>query len=278
MKLSIVIPARNEAGNVEKTVVLLRDHLDSTGISDFEILVIDDGSTDATYALVMAEHDKDTRIRVVRNTGRNGFGRAVSLGLNTFTGDAVVVYMADASDSPSDVVRYYHILRDEADCAFGSRFLSDSKIYDYPKFKLLINRIANFAIKLMFNLPYNDTTNAFKGYRASVIEGCRPFVSPHFNLTIEIPLKAFVRGYSFKIIPISWRNREIGVSSLRLKEQGSRYLYTLLTVWFEWLLVKRDTQRTDDGVFQTWAEITATRELEAVKLAERERDPSESTV
>jgi dolichol-phosphate mannosyltransferase len=278
MKLSIVIPARNEAGNVEKTVVLLRDYLDSTGIRDFEILVIDDGSTDATYALVMAEHDKDTRIRVVRNTGRNGFGRAVSLGLNTFTGDAVVVYMADASDSPSDVVRYYHILRDEADCAFGSRFLSDSKIYDYPKFKLLINRIANFAIKLMFNLPYNDTTNAFKGYRASVIEGCRPFVSPHFNLTIEIPLKAFVRGYSFKIIPISWRNREIGVSSLRLKEQGSRYLYTLLTVWFEWLLVKRDTQRTDDGVFQTWAEITATRELEAVKLAERERDPSESTV
>lgn len=278
MKLSIVIPARNEAGNVEKTVVLLRDHLTSAGIRDFEILVIDDGSTDATYALVMAEHDKDARIRVVRNPGRNGFGRAVSLGLTTFTGDAVVVYMADASDSPSDVVRYYHILRDEADCAFGSRFLSDSKIYDYPKFKLLINRIANFVIKLMFNLPYNDTTNAFKGYRASVIEGCRPFVSPHFNLTIEIPLKAFVRGYSFKIIPISWRNRELGVSSLRLKEQGSRYLYTLLTVWFEWLLVKRDTQRTDDGVFQTWAEITATREQEAVKLAERERDPSESTV
>ena len=87
-----------------------------------------------------------------------------------------------------------------------------------------------------------------------MIEGCRPFVSPHFNLTIEIPLKAIVRGYSFKIIPISWRNRDIGVSALKLKEHGSRYLYTLLTVWFEWLLVQHDTKRTDDGMFRPWVD------------------------
>jgi dolichol-phosphate mannosyltransferase len=151
------------------------------------------------------------------------------------------------------VANYYTILRDEADCAFGSRFMRGSKVYNYPKFKLVINRIANFMIRLMFNLPFNDTTNAFKGYRANVIEGCRPFVSPHFNLTIEIPLKAFVRGYSFKVIPISWRNRTVGESALKLKEQGSRYLYTLLTVWFEWLLVKRDTRRIDSGVFVPWS-------------------------
>jgi dolichol-phosphate mannosyltransferase len=252
MKLSIVIPARNEAGNIEKTVPALRDYLDKAGISNIEILVVDDGSSDGTYDLVMAEHVKDERVRVVRNTGRHGYGRAVTFGLEHFTGEAVVIYMADASDSPEDVVRYYHILRDEADCAFGSRFMRDSKIYDYPKFKLVINRIANFVIRLMFNMPYNDTTNAFKGYRANVIEGCRPFVSPHFNLTIEIPLKAMVRGYSYKIMPITWRNRDIGVSSLKLKEQGSRYIYTLLTVWFEWLLVKHDTYRTDSGVFVPW--------------------------
>ena len=169
-------------------------------------------------------------------------------------GDAVIVTMADGSDSPEDVVRYFRILRDEADCAFGSRFMRGSQIHDYPRFKLFVNRLANFAIRLMFNTPYNDTTNAFKGYRASVIEGCRPFVSPHFNLTIEIPLKAMVRGYSYKVVPISWRNRTVGESALKLKEQGSRYLYTLLTVWFEWLLVKRDTRRTDDGVFVPWEE------------------------
>jgi dolichol-phosphate mannosyltransferase len=253
MKLSVIIPARNEEGIVGTTITALRDYLDNVNIRSFEILVVDDGSSDHTYDVVTAEHENDPRIRVIRNQGRNGFGRAVAYGLDHFSGDAVVISMADASDAPEDVASYYAILRDEADCAFGSRFMRGSRVYDYPKFKLVINRIANFMIRLMFNLPFNDTTNAFKGYRANVIEGCRPFVSPHFNLTIEIPLKAFVRGYSFKVIPISWRNRTVGESALRLKEQGSRYLYTLLTVWFEWLLVKRDTRRIDGGVFVPWS-------------------------
>jgi dolichol-phosphate mannosyltransferase len=252
MKLSIVIPARNEEGNIRTAIVGLRDHLVQAGILRFEILVVNDGSKDRTAEIVEEEGSRDERIKVVTNTGRNGFGRAVTFGLSHFSGDAVVIYMADASDSPQDVERYYAILRDEADCAFGSRFMKESKVYDYPGFKLVINRIANFVIRLMFNTRYNDTTNAFKGYRASVIEGCRPFVSPHFNLTIEIPLKAMVRGYSYKIIPITWRNRDIGESSLKLKEQGSRYLYTLLTVWFEWLLVRHDTRRPSGEVFTPW--------------------------
>lgn len=252
MKLSVVIPARNEEGNIGKTLSLLCEQLEDASITDFEIVVVDDGSKDRTGEIVREAGERDPRIRCVRNTGRNGYGRAVAFGLSHFTGEAVVIYMADASDDPADVVRYYHILRDEADCAFGSRFMRESQVYDYPHFKLGINRLANFAIRLMFNLHYNDTTNAFKGYRRYVIEGCRPFVSPHFNLTIEIPLKAIVRGYSYKVIPITWRNRTVGESALKLKEQGSRYLYTLLAVWFEYLLVRHDTYRTDDGVFQPW--------------------------
>lgn len=254
MKLSIIIPARNEEGLIASTVTRLRDYLDGIGISDIEILVVNDGSTDLTCEIVLAEHQRDPRICVITNTGRNGFGRAVAHGLNHFTGDAAVIYMADASDAPEDVARYYYILRDEADCAFGSRFMRQSRVTNYPRFKLVINRIANFVIQMMFGLRYNDTTNAFKGYRRNVIEGCRPFVSPHFNLTIEIPLKAIVRGYSYRVIPISWHNRAIGTSSLLLKEQGSRYLYTLLVVWFEWLLVRHDTQRGDDEAFVAWEE------------------------
>ncbi|MCA0456108.1 MAG: glycosyltransferase family 2 protein [Chloroflexi bacterium] len=268
MKLSIVIPARNEEGNIGKTLHLLSSHLDGAGVTNFEILVVDDGSKDRTNEIVQAENARDPRIRVVRNTGRNGFGRAVTVGLNNFTGEAVIVYMADASDAPEDVVRYYHILRDEADCAFGSRFMRESKVYDYPRFKLVINRIANFAIRSMFSLRYNDVTNAFKGYRRNVIEGCRPFVSPHFNLTIEIPLKAIVRGYSYKTLPITWRNRDIGESALKLKEQGSRYLYTLLTVWFEYLLVSHDTRRTDSGEFVPWRAEDA---AEAEHIARQEK-------
>ncbi len=254
MKLSIVIPARNECENIGSTIQGLLTYLDSVDLHTLEILVVDDGSSDGTGDVVRGIGAHDPRVHVVRNDGRNGYGRAVTLGLTHFTGDAVIVYMADASDDPRDVEKYYYLLRDKADCAFGSRFLNGSKIYDYPRFKLIINRIANFAIRLMFGMRFNDTTNAFKGYRANVIVGCRPFVSPHFNLTIELPLKAIVRGYTFAVTPISWRNRKHGISSLKLKEQGSRYLYTLMTVWFEYLLVRHDTRRPDGEVFVPWDE------------------------
>jgi dolichol-phosphate mannosyltransferase len=251
VKLSIVIPARNEAGNIGKTVDGLRERLGREGI-EYEILVVDDGSRDNTREEVEARAAVDPGVRLERNTGRNGFGRAVRFGLERFTGDAVVIVMADASDDPNDVVRYYHVLRDEAECAFGSRFVRGGRTYDYPRFKLVINRLANLFVKGMFGLGTNDITNAFKGYRAEVIRGCQPLISPHFNLTVEIPLKAIVRGYSYKVIPITWRNRKTGVSSLKLEEQGSRYLFIVLNVWLESLLTKGDYRRPEGEAFQPW--------------------------
>lgn len=253
MKLSLVIPARNEGPQIGTTVNGLRDHLDSCGITDLEILVVDDGSTDDTVAVVESIAAQDPRVLLIRNRRRHGFGRAVRFGLENFSGDAVVVTMADASDAPEDVASYYRILRDRAECAFGSRFVRGAERNGYPIFKLSVNRLANTLIRLMFGLRFNDVTNAFKGFRRCVIEGCYPFVSPHFNLTIEIPLKAITRGYTYEVVPISWRNREAGTSSLLLKEQGSRYLYVLLSVWFEWLLVRHDYRRPSTDTFKPWS-------------------------
>ena len=251
MKLSIVIPARNEAGNIGATIDGLRARLHREGI-DYEILVVDDGSSDGTCSEVEARGAADSGVRLERNTGLHGFGRAIRYGLERFTGDAVVIIMADASDNPDDVVRYFYILRDEAECAFGSRFARGGKTYDYPRFKLLVNRLSNLFIKTLFRLPYNDVTNAFKGYRAEVIRGVQPLISPHFNLTVEIPLKAIVRGYSYKVLPITWRNRKTGKSSLHLEEQGSRYLFIVLYVWMERLLTWNDYKRPAEEQFEPW--------------------------
>lgn len=255
MKLSLVIPARNEEGHIGSTLEGLIAGLEDGDIPAFEIIVVDDGSTDATADILRSWHERDSRVRPVTNSGRHGYGRAVRHGITAVTGDAVVITMADASDDPADVVTYYNVLRDEAECVFGSRFISGSRIIEYPRFKLIINRIVNTMIRGLFGVRCNDITNAFKGFRRSVIEGCQPLVSPHFNLTIELPLKAIVRGYSFKVVPISWRNRAIGESQLLLKEQGSRYLFTLLSVWFEWLLVRQDFRRTDGGEFRPWNDM-----------------------
>lgn len=246
MKLSIVIPARNESSNIGSTIDCLRSRLIREGI-DFEILVVDDGSVDATCYEVEERASLDPRVRLERNPGPHGFGYAVRYGLARFTGDAVVIMMADLSDDPEDVVKYYYVLRDEAECAFGSRFIRGGKAVDYPLMKLVINRLANWFIKVLFGLDYNDTTNAFKGYRAEVINGCQPLISPHFNLTIEIPLKAIVRGYSYKILPITWMNRKTGISKFILKEQGSRYLFIVIYAFIEKMLVRQDYRRPKAG-------------------------------
>jgi len=243
MRLSVVVPARNEAQNIGATIDAIRARLARERI-DYEIIVVDDGSSDDTDACVLARTAADPRVVLVRNQAPHGFGRAVRRGLEAFTGDAVVIMMADASDDPDDLVAYYRVLREEAECAFGSRFVRGGSVSGYPRVKLIINRLANAFIRFLFRTGYDDTTNAFKGYRRVVIEGVQPLISPHFNLTVEIPLKAIVRGYTWKVLPIGWHNRKHGVSSLHLEEQGSRYLYIVLNVWLERLLTRGDYRRT----------------------------------
>jgi len=198
-----------------------------------EIIVVDDGSTDKTIQILKNECQKISELKIVQNSGMHGFGRAIVHGLNNISGDAVVIMMADESDDPRDVVRYWKKLNEGYDCVFGSRFANGGGVIDYPKLKLLLNRLANLFIKFLFRHGLNDTTNAFKAYRKTVIDGIRPILSPHFNITLELPLKAVVRGYSYATIPITWRNRRTGVAKLKIKEMGSRYLFICFYVWLE---------------------------------------------
>jgi dolichol-phosphate mannosyltransferase len=230
--LSVVIPARDEEGCVASTVQQLHRELTGHGIPH-EIVVVDDHSTDATWPILTALTAEVPTLQPVQNTGPSGFGRAIVLGLDRSTGDAVVIMMADGSDDSRDVLRYWQQLGEGYECVFGSRFIKGASVIDYPALKLLLNRAANFFLRILFNIPLNDTTNAFKAYRRTVIDGCRPLISPHFNLTVELPLKAIVRGYSWNVIPITWRNRRTGVAKLKIREMGSRYLFICLYIWLE---------------------------------------------
>ena len=240
--LSIVIPAYNEEDCIESTAHLISERLEEDKI-DYEILVVNDNSKDNTEAVLQKINQDNPRIRYINNYYPNGFGFAVRCGLENFSGDAVAVVMADNSDSPDNMVDYYYKLQEGYDCVFGSRFIKGGKVIDYPKHKLFVNRLANLFIQVLFGLKFNDTTNAFKIYRKEVIEGISPLLSHHFNLTVEMPLKAIVRGYSYTTIPITWRNRTTGVSKLKLKEMGSRYLFIVLSIWLEKHLSRGDYKR-----------------------------------
>lgn len=245
MKLSVVIPARDEEGSIEQTVGEVATALVEDRIP-FEIVVVDDGSSDRTADSVRRLIERYPGVRLVSNCGRHGFGMAVRAGLAQATGEAIAVMMADGSDSPADLVRYYWKLQEGYDCAFGSRFIRGSKIVDYPVHKLAMNRLANWFIRTLFRLRYNDITNAFKCYRRQVVDGMQPLISPHFNLTVEMPLKAIVRGYSYAVLPISWTNRKSGMSKLKIKEMGSRYLFIVLHVWLEHHLSRGDYVRPEE--------------------------------
>lgn len=255
MLLSVVIPAKDEEGCVESTLLTLKDTLTAARIP-YEILVVDDGSTDSTAERVHNMAVADPGIRLIENRGRHGFGLAVRKGLEHFTGDCVAVFMADASDSPDDLVRYYRLIEQGYDCAFGSRFIKGGKVVDYPRRKLFLNRLANSFIAALFRLPYNDVTNAFKCYRREVVEHMQPLISPHFNLTVEMPLKALVRGFSFHVTPITWTNRQTGVSKLKIKEMGSRYLFIVLYLWLEKYLSRGDYRRPQSVNAAISSEVT----------------------
>jgi dolichol-phosphate mannosyltransferase len=245
---SIVMPAHNEEANVGRACEAIVRRFAVERIVDYEIVVVNDHSSDRTADVLKdLEGRYPRRVRHVDNSQSGGFGFAVRKGLECFKGESVCIVMADLSDSPDDIVLYYRKLKEGNDCVFGSRFMKGSVVINYPGHKLAINRMANLFIRVLFGLKYNDVTNAFKAYRREVIDGVQPLLSNHFNLTVELPLKAIVRGFRYEVVPVSWTNRTVGQSNLLIKEMGSRYMFIVLYCWLEKTLSRHDYYRTTNG-------------------------------
>jgi dolichol-phosphate mannosyltransferase len=242
MKLSIVIPAYNEEASIQKSIETIYTELNKHTISH-EILVINDNSKDKTESILKSLIIEIPTLTYINNSGPNGFGYAVRKGLENYSGDCVAIMMGDMSDSPDDLVRFYYKMLEGYDCVFGSRFIKGGRTYNYPKMKLIINRMANTIVQICFGIRYNDTTNAFKLYKRETINGIKPFLSPHFNLTLELPLKAIVRGHNYAVLPNSWTNRKVGTSNLKIREMGSRYFFILLYCLIERFFSKGDFKK-----------------------------------
>lgn len=256
-KLSVVIPAYNEEQNISKCIRELRMTLAAKYGIDYEVIVVDDNSVDRTAAVVRLEMEDDPAVRLVSRQPPGGFGRAIRAGLDEVRGDVAVIYMADLSDDPEDVVKYFRKIQEGYDCVYGSRFIKGSNVEHYPKVKLVTNRIVNRCIQVMFWTRFNDLTNAFKAYKMEVIRDCGPYRSSHFNLTLEMSLGALIRNYNIAQVPISWYGRTWGSSNLKLFEMGRRYLSTLLMMFFSRYLVADDliaerllSQRTHNRYFE----------------------------
>ncbi len=236
MKLSIIIPVRNEETSIKKIIDELQKKLK---ISSYEIIFINDFSTDNTEN-VIKELTKEKEQIYVFNNERKGLGGAIVQGINKSNGDFVCIMMSDLSDSIEDLEKYYSMMKDEkVDAVFGSRFIKGSQVIEYPKKKLILNRIFNIVTRVLFLSDYNDFTNAFKIYKKEALLRTFPLVSESFNIFLELPLKIISRKMHYKIIPIAWVNRKEGVSKFDIKELRAKYLFTLIYCFVEKLLLKK---------------------------------------
>jgi dolichol-phosphate mannosyltransferase len=252
--LSVLIPAHNEEGHIRDTVEGVVAALEEAKIR-YEILVVDDNSVDRTKKIVRDLARANPAVRCVSSDPPNGFGFAVRRGLADFRGDAVALFMADGSDAPADLVAFYRKLQEGYDCIFGSRFSRGGRAVDYPSLKLVLNRLGNRFIQLLFRISCDDTSNAFKMYRRTVIAGVQPLLAQHFNLTVELPLKSIVRGYRYAVVPNTWVNRKQGVSKFKIKEMGSRYFFIVLYCFLEKSLDQgdlRSSQQIRETQLQVW--------------------------
>lgn len=237
MKVSIIIPAHNEEDCIAPTICGIINELNKEKI-EYEIVVVNDSSTDNTRKVVEELMRTYPLIRLINRQAPCGFGRAVKEGLSHVTGDIVGIAMGDLSDDPKDIVKCFRKIEEGYDCVFGSRFIKGSIVEGYPPIKLAISRLANFFVQILFSIKANDITNAFKFYRIEVIRAIQPLQALYFNINVEIPLKAFTRGFSFIQIPINWYGRKSGVSKLSIREMSRKYLFMILYVWLEKILLK----------------------------------------
>ena len=233
--LSVIIPARNEEENLKNIFDYFNQAMNSI---DYEIVIINDFSTDNTFVKAKELFGSNKNFKIYDNK-KKGLGGAINLGIEKSNGSKIAIMMADLSDDIYDLKNYNKLMDEEnLDAVLGSRFIKNSKIEAYPIKKLILNRIFNFFVSLVYWNKYNDYTNAFKIYKKDVLKTLMPFVSESFNIFLEIPLKIIGRGYSYRIIKINWYGRKKGEAKFKIKELRSKYIFTLLYCLLEKILLK----------------------------------------
>jgi dolichol-phosphate mannosyltransferase len=245
LNISVIIPAYNEEALIKSTIDNIHASLNRHAIIH-EIIVIYETSQDSTESILMNLQLNNSYLTVEKNPGLKGFGNSIQHGIELSRGEYVVLMMGDGCDEPEDLIRFYKKAEEGYDAVFGNRFMHGGSITDYPLSKLLLNRLTNFVLCILFFTKFNDTTNAFKLYRRDVILKLKPYVSSHYNITVELPLKILTRGFNFAVLPNSWKNRSELITGLKVTKLANRYCFSILYCLLEKLLLDIDYRKKNE--------------------------------
>ena len=233
--LSIIVPVRDESKTIEGVFDYFNNNLKNI---NYEVLIINDFSKDDTLDKTKSLVGEYKNFKVFDND-KKGLGGAINLGIKESQGKKITIMMADLSDDINDLRKYNRIMDEKKlDAVLGSRFLKGSKVTDYPLKKMILNRIFNFFVGIIFVNKFNDYTNAFKIYKSETLKTLTPLISESFNIFLEIPLKIISRNYKYEITSINWYGRKKGKAKFKINELRSKYLFTLIYCFLEKNLLK----------------------------------------
>ncbi len=219
MNLSIVVPVYNEEQAVLRTLFALKGQLRG----HYEIIVVDDYSSDKTREVIQGAFRDFKNLRLIENCYTKGFGKTLKTGLQAARHEIVIPVMADFCDEISLIPRMHEKIIEGYDVVNASRYTSGGERTGGPALKAFLSRFINKLLHKTTGIPATDTTNAFKAYRKSIFRDIA-IESDSFEISTEIILKAYFKGFKIAEIPTKWRERTIGQSHFGIFNDGIKFI------------------------------------------------------
>ncbi|MFA5049581.1 MAG: glycosyltransferase family 2 protein [Candidatus Micrarchaeia archaeon] len=226
IQLSIIIPTWDEEGNIENTINSIALTLEKDNLA-YEILIVDDNSSDKTIEIVNKLSQKNSNIRLIRHQPPRSFGYSIRDGIQLSNGELIVIMMADLSDDPRYLKEMYFKYKEGNSVIVGSRFLKGSKVDSYPFLKMISNRLFNLAVMVGFFTNINDTSNNFKAFDSRKAKKIK-LECKSFEVGAELMLKMLIKGEKITQIPVSWTDRTKGEAKFKLKNTFLKYFLLFL--------------------------------------------------
>jgi glycosyltransferase involved in cell wall biosynthesis len=224
MKLSVVVPAHNEQDNIKEVIDRIERSLDI----EHELIIVNDHSTDATAEIVDKLSRKYNNLRLVENKLKQGFANAIKTGLGNVTTELSIPVMGDLCDDLLTIKKMLQKINEGYDIVCGCRYIKGGARLGGSRLKGFFSYFVGWSLCYLLGFPTRDIANAFKMYRKTVIENI-DIKSKGFEVSMEIPLKAYYLGFKITEVPTVWRERTKGKSSFRMMKLFPSYLK--LYIW-----------------------------------------------
>jgi dolichol-phosphate mannosyltransferase len=222
--VSVVVPVFNESENIASTVQAIEESLSKTGKS-FEIVLVNDGSTDDTPARIAEIAAADDRVKPAGYPVNAGRGKALRTGFDVAGGEFVASIDADLSYHPSSILDLLAALEahPEADFAIGSPYMPGGAAEGVPPLRLLISKAGNYVLRGMMPGNFRTFTGIFRCYRGEMIRSL-VLCSDSKEIHLEILTKAIALGYKGVEVPATLRGRKKGKSKFRFRKMVANHL------------------------------------------------------